>query len=68
MRTLPPLPEWVALEHQVANILTRQELHGWQFDEEAARELECSLRQELRDLTQVLQRRYYLKQDIYSQH
>ena len=58
MRTLPPLPEWVALEHQVANILTRQELHGWQFDEEAARELECSLRQELRDLTQVLQRRY----------
>ena len=58
MRTLPPLPEWVALEHQVANILTRQELHGWQFDEDAARELECSLRQELRDLTQVLQRRY----------
>ena len=58
MRTLPPLPEWVSLEHQVANILTRQELHGWQFDEEAARELECSLRQELRDLTQVLQRRY----------
>jgi len=58
MRTFPSLPSWVALEHQVANILTRQELHGWQFDEEAARELECSLRQELRDLTQVLQRRY----------
>mgnify|MGYP001211348411 CR=1 FL=1 len=58
MRTLPPLPSWVALEHQVANILTRQELHGWQFDEDAARELECTLRQELSDLTKVLQARF----------
>ena len=38
MQTLPPLPEWVKLEHQVAEILTQQEIHGWYFDEESARE------------------------------
>ena len=60
MRPLPPIPDYVKLEHQVATILTRQELHGWQFDEEAARELECTLRQELSDLTKVLQNRFPL--------
>ena len=58
MRPLPPIPDWVSLEHQVATILTRQEIHGWQFDEDAARELECTLRQELSDLTKVLQNRF----------
>ena len=58
MRPLPPVPDWVSLEHQVATILTRQEIHGWQFDEDAARELECTLRQELSDLTKVLQNRF----------
>ena len=58
MRSLPALPEWVSLEHQVATILTRQEIHGWQFDEDAARELELTLRQELSDLTKVLQNRF----------
>ena len=58
MRPLPPIPDWVSLEHQVATILTRQEIHGWQFDEEAARELELTLRQELSDLTKVLQNRF----------
>ena len=44
MRTFPTLPEWVVLEHQVAQILTEQEQHGWYFDERAARELESNLR------------------------
>ena len=58
MRPLPSLPEWVTLEHDVAKVLTQQEEHGWRFDVEAARELECALRQELFDITQVLQDRF----------
>ena len=46
MQTLPPLPEWVQLEHQVAQLLTQQQIHGWHFDEQSARKLESSLRQE----------------------
>ena len=46
MRPLPPLPDWLKLEHQVAHILTEQENHGWFFDEPAARELESALRRE----------------------
>ena len=46
MRPLPPLPDWLKLEHQVAHILTEQENHGWFFDEESARELESALRRE----------------------
>ena len=37
MESLPPIPEWVSLEHQVAQILTQQEQHGWYFDESSAR-------------------------------
>ena len=58
MRPLPSLPEWVTLEHDVAKVLTQQEEHGWRFDVEAARELECALRQELFNITQVLQDRF----------
>ncbi len=58
MRPLPTLPEFVVLEHQVAQILQAQEEHGWQFDEDAARELELTLRRELSDLTQVLSDRF----------
>tara|TARA_Y100001938_G_scaffold13724_1_gene17001 strand:- start:1260 stop:2531 length:1272 start_codon:yes stop_codon:yes gene_type:complete len=58
MRPLSPLPEWVSLEHQVAQILTQQELHGWYFDESSAWELESDLRKELEDLTQVLRDRH----------
>ena len=58
MQAFPPLPGWVELEHEVAKILTEQELHGWYFDERSARELESTLRQELRDITEVLQNRY----------
>jgi len=58
MQTLPPLPEWVKLEHKVAEILTQQEIHGWYFDEESARKLESTLRIEYETITKVLQDRY----------
>ena len=58
MRPLPPLPDWVTLEHQVAQILTLQEEHGWHFDEPAARELECTLRKELSDTVELLSQRF----------
>ena len=54
MQTLPPLPSWVALEHEVAKILTNQEKHGWYFDESAAWKLASTLQQELQDLEKVL--------------
>ena len=58
MQTLPPLPEWVQLEHQVAQLLTQQEIHGWYFDERAARKLESTLRTEYETTTQVLRDRF----------
>jgi DNA polymerase I-like protein with 3'-5' exonuclease and polymerase domains len=58
MRPLSPLPEWVDLEHQVAQILTQQEIHGWYFDERAARKLESALRKEYEDTCKVLRNRY----------
>ena len=58
MRPLSPLPDWVSLEHSVAQILTKQELHGWYFDERAAWELESSLRKELEELSRVLRNRH----------
>ena len=58
MRPLCPVPEWVTLEHDVAKVLTQQEDHGWYFDVKAARELECFLRQELHDITEILQDRF----------
>ena len=47
MEAFSTLPEWITLEHQVATILTNQEHHGWYFDEQSARELESTLRNEL---------------------
>ena len=47
MEAFPTLPEWITLEHQVATILTKQEHHGWYFDEQSARELDSTLRNEL---------------------
>ena len=62
MRTLPPLPAWLTLEHQVAQILTQQEIHGWYFDERAAWELESTLRREYEDTCKVLRDRHpYVK-------
>jgi len=58
MQTFPPLPEWVVLEHQVAQLLTQQEIHGWYFDERAARKLESTLRTEYEKTTQVLRERF----------
>ena len=54
MRPLPPLPDWLELEHQVAHILTEQENHGWVFDEPAARELESALRREYEETCALL--------------
>ena len=58
MRPLPQIPEWVQLEHQVAQILTTQELHGWYFDERAAWELSSSLRAELEETCELLRNRH----------
>ena len=58
MQPFPPIPDWVLLEHQVAQILTQQEIHGWYFDVQAARELESSLRKEYEDTIKVLRERY----------
>ena len=62
METLSTIPEWITLEHDVARILTEQEIHGWYFNEPVAWELESSLRRELEGLTQLLRNRYpYVK-------
>ncbi len=58
MRPLPPLPDWLVLEHQVAQILTEQENHGWHFNECAARELESALRREYEETSQLLRNRH----------
>ena len=58
MPTFPPLPDWVQLEHQVAQILQKQEEHGWYFDERAAYELESTLRGEMEEATEILRRKY----------
>ncbi len=58
MRPLPPLPDWLTLEHKVATILTEQENHGWFFDEPAARELESALRREYEETCEVLRNRH----------
>tara|TARA_B100001559_G_scaffold30606_1_gene23423 strand:+ start:6810 stop:8081 length:1272 start_codon:yes stop_codon:yes gene_type:complete len=56
--TLPTIPEWVALEHEAAEILTKQELHGWCFDERSAWQLASTLRQELEETYQLLRNRH----------
>ena len=58
MQPFPPLPDWVKLEHQVAQILTQQEIHGWYFNETSARELESTLRREYEETTQLLRNRH----------
>ena len=46
------------MEHQVAQILTQQELHGWYFNEQEARNLESTLRQELEDTSRILREQH----------
>ena len=60
MLALPPLPDWCTLEHQVAHILTEQELHGWQFDEQKCQQLESHLRREMEEVTGILQKQFPL--------
>ena len=57
------IPDYLKLELDVANILTNQELHGWHFDESAARELAQTLYGELSELTQLLRNRYRYVRD-----
>ena len=62
MRPLPPLPDWLTLEHRVAEILTEQELHGWYFDEPAAWKLTSTLQRELEQTCELLRNRHpYVK-------
>ena len=58
MQTFPTIPGWVSLEHQVAQILTQQEIHGWYFNEQAAQKLEQTLRKELEDTTRILREQH----------
>ena len=58
MATLQPLPDWVALEHQVQTILTEQELHGWKFDTQAAWQLASTLQAVLRETEESLRRQH----------
>ena len=58
MRPLPQIPEWVRLEHKVAQLLTEQELHGWYFDQHAAWKLASTLRKELEETCQLLRDRH----------
>ena len=52
MRTFPEIPDWVKLEHQVQQILTDQETHGWRIDVALARNLHKLSRENLRRLLQ----------------
>jgi len=58
MSPFSKIPEWVLLEHDVAKILTQQEIHGWYFDERAAWKLASSLRKRLEETTQLLHNRH----------
>ena len=58
MQAFRTLPEWVKLEHEVAKLLTKQELHGWYFDEQAAWKLASSLRFELEETHRILRERH----------
>lgn len=58
MGTLPQDLSWIALEHQVAEILTQQEIYGWTFDEKSAQELHIELSSELRSLQEFVIAKY----------
>jgi len=58
LEPLSTIPEWITLEHEAAEILTKQELHGWYFDERSAWQLASTLRQELEETYQLLRDRH----------
>ena len=60
MRTLPPLNDACLLEHRVAEILTKQEIHGWYFDESKGQQLESHLRREMEEVTGILREQFPL--------
>ena len=60
MRPLPQIPDWILLEHQVAQILTEQEIHGWYFDESKGQQLESHLRREMEKVTGLLREQFPL--------
>jgi DNA polymerase I-like protein with 3'-5' exonuclease and polymerase domains len=67
MRPFPPIPEWVALEHEVAQLLTKQQLHGWYFDERAAWKLASTLRKELEETRKLLRERHpFVKGSVFT--
>ena len=57
MRTFPEIPDWVKLEHQVQQILTDQETHGWRIDVALAWELTQVIQREL-EASAILRDRY----------
>jgi len=58
MQPFSPLPEWVKLEHKVAQILTEQEIYGWRFDESSSWKLEQALRKEYEQTVEILRGKY----------
>ena len=59
MRSLySQIPDWVKLEHQVQQILTDQETHGWRIDVALARELTQVIQRELEEASAILRDRH----------
>ena len=58
MESLPPIPDWIKVEHQVAALLSQQENHGWYFDERAAQQLASTLQEELEEAKQTIRERH----------
>lgn len=58
MVPFPTLSDYLQLEHDVARILTEQELFGWAFNESSAQQLAQTLYGELQGITSVLRDRY----------
>ena len=58
MATFPTLPEWVKVEHEVAKLLTAQEIHGWTFDVSAGQQLTQTLQKELEEIKQSIKQRH----------
>lgn len=52
------IPEWIQLEHKVAELLNDQERHGWAFDESKAQNLEMGLNLQLRDTERCLRAKH----------
>ena len=58
MQTFSPLPDWLQLEHDVAEIFAEQYKHGWSFDVAKAQQLEQTLRSEMEELDGVLRKQF----------